>query len=310
MQELNNNLGPEKNNSGDLHCSDLANLGYRNEYEKLARVNSLDELVNGFKKRLANMCGATDPDNTQNFSSLRRDVDVGFGEGLVRSVDHLIIDIINEKINHPDISPDNPLRVLEVGSGSTFPRMQHFGSPWLSRYLANQHQDLIDVTCSDVMPPYIGYALFIKLDDNVMFSSVPLSKPAVYSIYENGVFQPVDEYNKSKILSTLYPFDMLGVKAQGLSNSALYSRPSFDSKVEHDLFGINFEFKVDYYQLDSHFPDKKFDIVFSRHLVPNEDVYRIEEATRKVLADDGVGISSVDVNDRSGIDRVIVVRKK
>ncbi len=223
-------------------------------------------------------------------------------------------------------------RVLEVAAGTTMPRThREYGAPWVSRRLMRFFADHLDITAVDLVPNNIhgqkwtGFMSAYVAPDGLFyhtalleeFSSVreflndedSVGKIVASPLVRDGQamrFDPIDPailYRIDDLYETLFsfnynfrPLDSLRRKSgfDPLTEGRVYIRPSVDTELEQELFGLRMLGDVDIRTFQDQVDPASFDIVIARHIDINLKQPVFDELQQRVLKPDGLMLYSGD----------------
>ncbi len=226
----------------------------------------------------------------------------GASYGTERTIDKRIRDLIRE--NTLSCSTGKKLNILEVGAGSLwYSYGKHFGAPHLS------HQLKVDfpsarVTVSDCHDNN-DFALFGRSISGELAAVKIRSK---YGIPAISAF--VCAHGQERILPiapealrTAGCFEryrvawaLAALDIAGWDGKELYLRPMLDAELEQNLFGVDTVQGLNYLKSRPEKFDKKFDVIFARHLVGMHRSLRgtITRTLQEYLENGGSAIIEID----------------
>ncbi len=199
--------------------------------------------------------------------------------GSERLVDAALVDLI---LTHRQRG-SNPLSVLEVAAGSTFPQHYEIGAPWLMRSLALQFPKRFNLTVSD---------LFSSRKVIVAVAKSPVPTMYVARNLDDLPVTPLSEPRKGGEFGKLFPKD-----------AHAWVRPFLDAEVELSAFGLSVLPEVDYNSLKSSLGSRanSFDVLIGRNLYPLEsksEWQRIVDSLSDGLAPKGAALLHSDCPHR------------
>lgn len=196
--------------------------------------------------------------------------------GEIRNADDQVIALVEERLKAHNY--ETPLNILEVGGGSSYPAYENFhvGAPWLSRALKLRFGDLVNIVVTDLTPLFsYGRGTYVHCAAN--------SKIEVRTGYADPDLRPAFAADNAPV-----PFEALpegarlacGIPLEELRGK-VFHRPVLDHDFEGAVFGLEVREHVDFTRLEQYFMPGEFDIIFGRHLEPEEEFgpYPIESLT-------------------------------
>ena len=163
-----------------------------------------------------------------------------------RSIDEEILDVVTHHVS----KLDGAFSVLEFGAGRSFPLdpsrgnfENHVDAPWLARKLVHLFGDRPGFSIIATDPGRIGTgatSLFLRFtpEDRLTFSGYP------------------------------------GLGPPPTGDSYYYERAIVDQGFEKETFGLDARSGVSTFNASSLFPESSFDLVFARHLPPDNDEFQ------------------------------------
>jgi len=221
--------------------------------------------------------------------------------GSARRVDSLIEHKVQKKLSQ--LSDNMHLTILEMAAGMTYCQKSfHIGAPWLSRSLSLQHEDRIAVTVSDLHSTTGAHKqALVSVSADGEFN-IETTRLDFRQLEELGVYSHLQEEPEAAFTPLLHDAAReiwSRTLLEPFPESAgrhFYLRPLFDPVVERRAFGLETKGEVDLLAPGEDFLCDGFDVIFIRHLPPDEN--RIGgwnfDGLHPLLAPEGILIADVD----------------